>query len=246
MDWISHGYNVKPLEEVIEKDIETIRRTFNSFEWAIEELKAYETILNDLEVRGFVKEVVDLRSNIMNVDSLPLIRSRMSALRERLGPDVVPIATVTTHTVQEVAGPKVPTAATKAIPQVSAASQATDQEPLKAGKAGEPGALMLANLLDRIRSLRRTEGLQAVEGVERLREEGPLGPTAVPMATGPRTGAGKEKVARGEVEEEEWEGEGEEPEEKERKTEGGGEVSQKKKVKKKVKKKIKGGDDRGQ
>lgn len=90
VQWISEGYNVAPLEGVINKDMELIKERFADFEVRVGRLKELEPELEDLEMSGHAREAKELRTMMMDVERINHIIERINEIRgdRAIGPFV--------------------------------------------------------------------------------------------------------------------------------------------------------------
>jgi hypothetical protein len=83
-DFRSKGYNVAPLERVLNSDIGTIERAFNFFEQNLQRVAAVNNELNSLDTHGFESEVAALKSKLNDPYRIQEIWQELSNLKTKL------------------------------------------------------------------------------------------------------------------------------------------------------------------
>jgi len=88
-EWVSEGFRegiIERLEQVIskDKDLETVRTAFKTFESEVARVKELREVLETLEASGFETEIQDLQQRLTNIDEVESVEADMMALLNKI------------------------------------------------------------------------------------------------------------------------------------------------------------------
>jgi DNA repair exonuclease SbcCD ATPase subunit len=88
-EWVSEGFRegiIERLEQVIskDKDMETVRTAFKTFESEVARVKELREVLETLEAPGFEGEIQDLQQRLTNIDEVESVEADMMALLNKI------------------------------------------------------------------------------------------------------------------------------------------------------------------
>ncbi|MBN2014942.1 MAG: roadblock/LC7 domain-containing protein [Candidatus Altiarchaeota archaeon] len=83
-EWRSKGYDVLPLESVIDYDLQEVQSTFKKFEFDIKVLQRIEEQLNSFDTAGFEDDVRAIRSKLRDTQRIVELMGGIKRLEKRI------------------------------------------------------------------------------------------------------------------------------------------------------------------